>query len=128
MDLSSLRFTESHEWVSVEGETGTVGITDFAISQLTDLVYVELPELDSAVTAGEACGVIESVKAASDLISPVSGTVCEVNETLETNLEKLQDSPFDEGWLFRVKLSDASELGNLMDQAAYEEFCKNEAH
>ncbi len=128
MDLSSLRFTESHEWVSVEGETGTVGITDFAISQLTDLVYVELPELDSVVAAGEACGVIESVKAASDLISPVSGTVCEVNETLETNLEKLQDSPFGEGWLFRVKLSDASELENLMDQAAYEEFCKNEAH
>ena len=128
MDLSSLRFTESHEWVSVEGETGTVGITDFAISQLTDLVYVELPELDSAVTAGEACGVIESVKAASDLISPVTGTVCEANGTLETNLEKLQDSPFGEGWLFRVKLSDASELGNLMDRAAYEEFCKNASH
>ncbi len=128
MDLSSLRYTKSHEWVSLDGETATVGITDFAVSELTDLVFVELPEMDATVTAGESCGVVESVKAASDLISPVSGIVCEVNETLETNLEKLSDSPFEDGWLFRVKLSDPSQLETLLDRAAYEEFCKSEDH
>ncbi len=128
MDLSSLRYTESHEWVSLDGETATVGITDFAVSELTDLVFVELPEMDATVTTGESCGVVESVKAASDLISPVSGIVCEVNETLETNLEKLSDSPFEDGWLFRAKLSDPSQLESLLDRAAYEEFCKSESH
>ncbi len=128
MDLSSLRYTESHEWVSVEGETATVGITDFAVSELTDLVFVELPEQGATLTTGESCGVIESVKAASDLISPLSGIVSEVNETLETNLEKLSDSPFEDGWLFRVKLSDPSQLESLLDRAAYEEFCKSEDH
>jgi glycine cleavage system H protein len=128
MDLSSLRYTESHEWVSLDGETATVGITDFAVSELTDLVFVELPEMDATVTTGESCGVVESVKAASDLISPVSGIVCEVNETLETNLEKLSDSPFEDGWLFRAKLSNPSQLESLMDRAAYEEFCKSESH
>ncbi len=128
MDLSSLRYTESHEWVSREGETATIGITDFAVAELTDLVFVELPEPEATVTAGESCGVVESVKAASDLISPVSGVVTEVNESLEVDLEKLSSSPFEDGWLFRLKLTDPSQLESLMDQAAYKEFCQNAEH
>ncbi len=128
MDLSSLRFTESHEWVAVEQNIATVGISDFAVSELTDLVFVELPEQGASVTAGESCGVVESVKAASDLVSPVSGVVSEVNQTLETNLEILSESPFEQGWLFRVELSDPSELEGLMDRSSYEQFCQNDSH
>jgi len=128
MDLSSLYYTQSHEWVHLDGDVGTIGITDFAVAELTDLVFVELPELGASVTAGESCGEIESVKAVSDLIAPIDGVVLERNETLENQLEKLSTSPFDDGWMIRVKVADPSQLEALMKREAYQEFCQSEAH
>ena len=128
MDLSSLHYTKSHEWVHLEGDIGTIGITDFAVAELTDLVYVELPEADTTVSAGESCGEIESVKAVSELVSPVDGIVVEKNDSLENELEKMSTSPFDQGWLIRVKLTDPSQLDGLMDQAAYKQYCENTDH
>ena len=109
----------------VEGEYGFVGITDYAQHALGNVVYVDMPEVDDDVEAGEDFGAVESVKAASDLISPVSGTVVEVNEALEDAPELLNQDAF-ENWIIKVQLSDKSELDNLMDAAAYEEHCKNE--
>lgn len=128
MDLSSLYYTESHEWVHQENDIVTIGITDFAVAELTDLVYVELPEPETSLVAGESCGEIESVKAVSELVSPVDGVVVERNEALENQLEKLSTNPFDDGWLIRVKLTNPSQLKNLMDQAAYKKFCENTDH
>jgi glycine cleavage system H protein len=121
--IEGLYYTESHEFVKVEGEFGYVGITDYAQSQLGNVVYVDMPEVDDEVTAGEEFGAVESVKAASDLISPVSGTVVEVNEALEDAPEKINEDAF-ANWIMKVKLSDTSELSKLMDAKAYEEICK----
>ncbi|MCH4156315.1 MAG: glycine cleavage system protein GcvH [Muribaculaceae bacterium] len=121
--IEGLYYTESHEFVKVEGEFGYVGITDYAQSQLGNVVYVDMPEVDDEVTAGEEFGAVESVKAASDLISPVSGTVVEVNEALEDAPEKINEDAF-ANWIMKVKLSDKSELSKLMDAKAYEEICK----
>ena len=123
--IEGLYYSESHEYVRVEGEYGFVGITDYAQHALGNVVYVDMPEVDDDVEAGEDFGAVESVKAASDLISPVSGTVVEVNEALEDAPELLNQDAF-ENWIIKVQLSDASELDNLMDAAAYEEHCKNE--
>ncbi|MCI6827838.1 MAG: glycine cleavage system protein GcvH [Prevotella sp.] len=123
--IEGLYYSESHEYVRVEGEYGYVGITDYAQHALGNVVYVDMPEVDDEVEAGEDFGAVESVKAASDLISPVSGTVVEVNEALEDAPELLNQDAF-ENWIIKVQLSDASELDNLMDAAAYEEHCKNE--
>ena len=123
--IEGLYYSESHEYVRVEGEYGFVGITDYAQHALGNVVYVDMPEVDDEVEAGEDFGAVESVKAASDLISPVSGTVVEVNEALEDAPELLNQDAF-ENWIIKVQLSDASELDNLMDAAAYEEHCKNE--
>ena len=123
--IERLYYSESHEYVRVEGEYGYVGITDYAQHALGNVVYVDMPEVDDEVEAGEDFGAVESVKAASDLISPVSGTVVEVNEALEDAPELLNQDAF-ENWIIKVQLSDASELDNLMDAAAYEEHCKNE--
>ena len=123
--IEGLYYAESHEYVRVEGEYGYVGITDYAQHALGNVVYVDMPEVDDEVEAGEDFGAVESVKAASDLISPVSGTVVEVNEALEDAPELLNQDAF-ENWIIKVQLSDASELDNLMDAAAYEEHCKNE--
>ena len=121
--IDGLYYSESHEYVRVEGEFGFVGITDYAQHALGNVVYVDVPEVDDEVTAGEEFGAVESVKAASDLISPVSGTVVEVNEALEDEPELLNKDAF-ENWIFKVQLSDKSELDNLMDAAAYEACCK----
>ena len=121
--IEGLYYSESHEYVRVEGEFGVVGITDYAQHALGNVVYVDVPEVDDEVTAGEEFGAVESVKAASDLISPVSGTVVEVNEALEDEPELLNKDAF-ENWIFKVQLSDKSELDNLMDAAAYEACCK----
>ena len=121
--IEGLYYTESHEYVRVEGEFGFVGITDYAQHALGNVVYVDVPEVDDEVTAGEEFGAVESVKAASDLISPVSGTVVEVNEALEDEPELLNKDAF-ENWIIKVQLSDSSELDNLMDAAAYEAICK----
>lgn len=123
--IEGLYYSESHEYVRVEGEYGYVGITDYAQHALGNVVYVDMPEVDDEVEAGEDFGAVESVKAASDLISPVSGTVVEVNEALEDAPELLNQNAF-ENWIIKVQLSDKAELDNLMDAAAYEEHCKNE--
>ena len=123
--IEGLYYSESHEYVRVEGDYGYVGITDYAQHALGNVVYVDMPEVDDEVEAGEDFGAVESVKAASDLISPVSGTVVEVNEALEDAPELLNQDAF-ENWIIKVQLSDKAELDNLMDAAAYEEHCKNE--
>ncbi len=121
--IEGLYYAESHEYVRVEGEYGYIGITDYAQDQLGNVVYVDMPEVDDEVTAGEEFGAVESVKAASDLFSPVSGTVVEVNEALEDEPELINKDAF-ENWIIKVQLSDKSELDNLMDAQAYEAICK----
>ena len=121
--MEGLYYAESHEYVKVEGEFGYVGITDYAQHELGNVVYVDMHEVDDEVTAGEEFGAVESVKAASDLLSPVSGTVVEVNEELEDQPEKINEDAFG-NWIINVKLSDPSELDNLMDAKAYAEMTK----
>ena len=121
--IEGLYYSESHEYVRVEGDFAYVGITDYAQHALGNVVYVDMPEVDDEVEAGEDFGAVESVKAASDLISPVSGTVVEVNEALEDKPELLNEDTF-ANWIMKVELSDKTELDNLMDAAAYEEICK----
>ena len=121
--LEGLYYSESHEYVRVEGEYGYIGITDYAQNALGNVVYVDMPEVDDEVTAGEEFGAVESVKAASDLMSPVSGTVVEVNEALDDQPELVNQDAY-ENWIIKVEMSDKSELDNLMDAAAYEAFCK----
>ena len=120
--LEGLYYSESHEYVRVEGEYGYVGITDYAQNALGNVVYVDMPDVDDEVTAGEEFGAVESVKAASDLISPVSGTVAEVNEVLDDQPELVNQDAY-ENWIIKVEMSDKAELDNLMDAKAYEEFC-----
>lgn len=119
---NGLFYSESHEFVRVEGEFGYVGISDFAQHELGNVVYVDMPEVDDEVTAGEEFGAVESVKAASDLISPVSGTVVEINEALEDEPELINKDAF-ANWIIKVELSDKAELDNLMNAADYEAFC-----
>lgn len=121
--IEGLYYAESHEYVRVEGEFGYIGITDYAQDQLGNVVYVDMPEVDDEVTAGEEFGAVESVKAASDLFSPVSGTVVEVNEALEDEPELINKDAF-ENWIIKVELSDKSELDDLLDAKAYAEICK----
>ena len=119
--IEGLYYSESHEYVKVEGEYGYIGITDYAQHALGNVVYVDLPEVDDEVDAGAEFGAVESVKAASDLISPVTGTVVEVNEALEDEPELVNADAY-ANWIIKVKLSDAIELDELMDAAAYEAF------
>ena len=117
-----LYYTQDHEWIDVDGEVGTVGITDYAQGQLGDITFVELPEAGATLKKGDAPCVVDSVKAASDVYAPVSGTVAEANAALEGEPELVNTDPESSGWLFRVTLSDTSELAGLMDRAAYDEF------
>jgi glycine cleavage system H protein len=120
---SDLKYLETHQWVRVdENGLATVGITDFAQQQLGDVVYIGVPELGTTVTGGEEAGVAESVKSASDVFSPVTGEVVEINELLEDEPEKVNEDPYGEGWLFRVKMSDDGELDGLMDADTYSDF------
>ena len=121
--IDGLFYAESHEYVKIEGEFGYVGITDYAQHELGNVVYVDMPEVGDEVEAGEDFGAVESVKAASDLISPVSGTVVEINDALNDSPELINQDPY-ENWIIKVQLSDASETENLMDAAAYKEFIK----
>lgn len=120
--IEGLYYSESHEYVRVEGNTGFIGITDYAQNALGNVVYVDMPDVDDEITAGEDFGAVESVKAASDLLSPVSGTVLEVNEALEDQPELINQDAF-ENWIIKVELSDTAELDQLMDAKAYEAFC-----
>ena len=122
--IEGLYYSESHEFVKVEGNFGYIGITDYAQNALGNVVYVDMREVGDEVEAGEDFGAVESVKAASDLISPVSGTVVETNESLEDQPELINQDAF-ANWIIKVELSDNGELQNLMDAKAYEEFCKN---
>jgi glycine cleavage system H protein len=117
-----LRFTRTHEWVRVEGDVAVVGVTDFAQSELGDITYLELPEPGTVVKQGESMGVIESVKAASDIYAPVSGEVVEVNRSVVNSPELVNKSPYDEAWLAKIRLSAPEELERLMDAAAYRQF------
>ena len=115
----NFRYTKEHEWVSVKGDVGTVGITFHAQSELGDIVYVDMPAPGSAVTAGESFGSVESVKAVSEIYSPVTGEVVEANETLKDAPEKLNDDPHGDAWLVKIRLSDTSQINRLLDAAAY---------
>ncbi len=121
--IEGLYYAESHEYVKVEGDFGYIGITDYAQNQLGNVVYVDMPEVDDEVETGEVFGAVESVKAASDLISPVSGKVVEINEALEDEPELVNQDAF-ENWIIKVELSDKSELDNLLSAADYEPLCK----
>ena len=121
--IEGLYYSESHEYVRVEGNFGFIGITDYAQNALGNVVYVDIPEVDDEVTAGEEFGAVESVKAASDLISPVSGTVVEVNDALDDQPELVNQDAF-ANWIIKVEISDKAELDNLMDAKAYAAFCE----
>lgn len=121
-----LKYTEEHEWVLVEDDLVTVGITDFAQDSLGDIVFVELPEIGMKVEAGKAFGVVESVKAVSDIYSPITGEVVEVNEELPDTPEILNTSPYEDGWMVKIRLSDPAELDDLLDADAYRELTEEE--
>lgn len=118
---NDLKYTEEHEWVAVEGDIATVGITDYAQGELGDLVFIELPEVGAEVTMSESFGTIEAVKAVSDLFAPVSGFVTEVNEFLAEDPETVNKDPYGDGWMIKVKMSDADELAGLLDADAYKD-------
>lgn len=122
--MPAIKFSEEHEWISVDGDVGTVGITDYAQSQLGDVVFVELPAVGKKVTKGGDAAVVESVKAASEVYSPVTGEVVEANQALADEPAKVNADPMGGGWFFKVRLSNPKELDGLMDQAAYDAFVK----
>ena len=125
---ADLKYIASHEWVRVEGDgTVTVGVTDHAQDALGDVVYVELPEVDVVLAAGDEAGVVESVKAASDIYTPLSGTVIAVNSTLEDAPEQVNSDPDGEGWFFKLRLADTGELGELLDADGYADVCDADA-
>ena len=124
-----LKYAKSHEWARTNDDGSiTVGITDSAQNQLGDMVFIEVPEVGQTVTAEEACAVVESVKAASDVYTPVSGEIVEVNEDLGDSPETVNNDAYGEGWIFRIEPADAGELGAMMDADAYEAFLASEAH
>ncbi len=119
-----LKFTEDHEWIKIDGNIGIVGISDYAQKALGDIVFVELPDIGANFAKGDDAAVVESVKAASDVYAPVGGEITETNGTLEDAPETVNEDPAGKGWFFKLKLSDASELDSLMDEAAYKAFCE----
>ncbi len=132
MNPEQLRFAKTHEWVFVEEEQGkklaTIGVSSFAVEALTDLVFMQLPDVGRDVKAGESIGEIESVKAVSDLYSPVSGKVVSVNTDLANHLENLSADPYGNGWMVKLQLSDPAQLETLMDYATYQARCAEEGH
>lgn len=120
------KYTKTHEWISLDGDVATFGLTDHAQSELGDITYLELPEVGDALKAGDAFGVVESVKAASDVYSPIDGEVVEVNDTAVDGPEVINASPYEDAWLVKVKISDPSQLDALMDTEAYDEFEANQ--
>ncbi|MEF8836601.1 MAG: glycine cleavage system protein GcvH [Candidatus Bipolaricaulota bacterium] len=126
MAEEDMKYTENHDWVRIEGRTVTVGVTDFAQKQLGDIVFVELPDPGEEYSQGEEIVVIESVKSVSDVEAPIGGVVTEVNESLEGEPEKINESPFESGWLVKLDMKDETELESLMDESEYEDL-KEEA-
>ncbi len=123
---TELKYANSHEWVRVDGEVATVGITDYAQNALGDVVYVELPEVGVDLAASDEAGVVESVKAASDIYFPISGEVMEINEDLEDMPEAINTDPYGDGWFFKLKISDATELDALLSAEEYQDFVEAE--
>ena len=123
-----LKYTKNDEWIKVEGKTGLIGISDFAQNSLSDVVYVELPEAGDVFNKGETFGVVESVKAASDIYMPVSGEVIEVNEVLTQQYELVNKDPYGKAWMIKINIKEPSELDGLMDAAAYEAYCMERQH
>jgi glycine cleavage system H protein len=122
----NLRYTKDHEWIRVEGDRGTIGITDYAQNQLGDVVFIELPAVGRAVSAGETFGTVESVKAVSELLSPVNGEVLEINGALVSAPEAVNTDPYGKGWMLVVKIEDAAQVAGLMDAAAYQALVESE--
>lgn len=122
----TLRYTKDHEWIRVEGDRGTIGITDYAQNQLGDVVFLELPAVGRAVSAGETFGTVESVKAVSELFAPVSGEVVETNGALVSSPETVNSDPYGKGWMLVVKLGDAAQVAGLLDAAAYQALVESE--
>ncbi len=123
--MASVKYSKEHEWIRVDGDVGTIGITQYAQEQLGDVVFVDLPQAGRKVAKGEACAVVESVKAASDIYAPVSGEVTEANAALADAPGDVNAEPMGKGWFFKLKLSDKAELDGLMDEAAYDTFVKS---
>ncbi len=128
MDPASLKYTKTHEWAAVEGDVATIGISDFAVHLLSDLTFADLPAIGRKITQGQPFGEVESVKAVSDLYAPVSGEVIGRNDQLPDNLELLTSSPYDKGWMIKVRLSNPGELSSLLSQTAYKSHCDAEKH
>jgi glycine cleavage system H protein len=124
--MTVLRFTRDHEWIRIEGDLAVVGITDYAQSQLGDVVYVELPEIGRRVEKGKEAAVVESVKAASEVYAPVSGEVAEVNEEIAADPAKVNADPMGEGWFIKLRLADPQELDGLLDETAYQRFVEEQ--
>jgi glycine cleavage system H protein len=122
---AELKYIDSHEWIRIEGDFAVVGVTDHAQDSLGDVVFVELPEVGAELSQGEESGVVESVKAASDIYSPLSGEVVEVNSLLEDAPETVNDSPYVDGWFYKLRLTDTSDLDGLLDAEAYQEICED---
>lgn len=118
----NLSYTKEHEWAKIDGDVATIGITDYAQEQLGDIVYLELPEVDDEVAAGDTFGTVEAVKAVSDLYAPLTGTVVAVNEDLEDNPEVVNEDPYEKGWLLKIKISDMQEIDNLLNASDYNSF------
>lgn len=127
MKHEQYKYTKDHEWISVEGEIGTVGITEYAQDQLGDIVYVELPVVGQEVQQGKEMGSIESVKAVADIYSPLSGGIAEVNEALQDSPENINKDPYGEGWIVKLKISNAEELSSMMDYSSYTKFVEEES-
>lgn len=123
-----LKYAKTHEWLSLSGDVGTIGISDFAVKELTDLVYIGLPSVGKKLSAGDVFGEIESVKAVSDLYAPVSGEVIEVNESIPNDLDLLSKDAFGKGWLIKLRLSNPAEASSLLEAAAYEQHCAAQHH
>jgi glycine cleavage system H protein len=128
MDLKTLKFAPTHEWVLLEGDVATIGISKFAVDQLTDLIMIELPAVGSRIAPGKSFGEIESVKAVSDLYAPLGGEVIEVNHQVATNVQLLAADPYDQGWLIKVKVAPPLDASGLMDLDAYETQVAEESH
>jgi glycine cleavage system H protein len=128
MDPKKLRYSKTHEWASLDGDVCTLGLTQFAVDQLTDVIYVDLPDVDDPVVAGDSFGEIESVKAVSDLYSPVGGEVLAVNEKLQTDPTIISKDPYDKGWLIKVKVDKGTNLDHLMTLDQYEKQIASESH
>jgi glycine cleavage system H protein len=128
MDLKSLKFTPTHEWVLLEGDIATVGISKFAVDQLTDLIVIDLPKVGTRVVPGKTFGEVESVKAVSDLYAPIGGEVIEINTDVASNVQILAEDPYDKGWLIKLKVDQPPNTSELLDLASYEKRVAEESH